>query len=147
MPIARPAAEIEPDSPTSSSSLILPGPRAPLARSMRMVSRATPLAYHRRRLSEEDVVIGWDEGVPKRGTDPRARPCQANRRTAERLPTIQPRKADRRWGYTPERARTRHPTGGSPHEARQRNDLDDGRTVLRERHHGAGPDDGTGAVD
>src|SRR5215831_1010214 len=72
MPIARPAAEIEPDSPTSSSSLILPGPRAPLARSMRMVSRATPLAYHWRRLSEEDVVIGWDEGVPKRGTDPRA---------------------------------------------------------------------------
>src|SRR5215472_6664646 len=66
MPIARPAAEIEPDSPTSSSSLILPGPRAPLARSMRMVSRATPLAYHRRRLSEEDVVIGWDEGVPKK---------------------------------------------------------------------------------
>ncbi len=28
--MARPAAEIEPDSPTSSSSLILPGPMDPL---------------------------------------------------------------------------------------------------------------------
>ena len=40
--IARPAAEIEPDSPMSSSSLILPGPIAPWPeRSMRMVRRAT----------------------------------------------------------------------------------------------------------
>src|SRR5262245_26927921 len=39
--IARPAAEIDPDSPTSSSSLILPGPIAPWSdRSMRMVSFA-----------------------------------------------------------------------------------------------------------
>src|SRR5262252_3293486 len=45
--IARPAAEIEPDSSMSSSKRILPGPTAPrLERSMRTVNLAIAVAYH-----------------------------------------------------------------------------------------------------
>ena len=47
--IARPAAEIEPDSPISSRSLIFPGPIALRSdRSTRMVSRAWVVAYRYR---------------------------------------------------------------------------------------------------
>ena len=54
--IARPAAEMEPDSPTSSRRRILPGPMAPWPdRSMRMVSLATD-----GRVSLPMVVFGDD---------------------------------------------------------------------------------------
>src|SRR5215831_2660973 len=59
--MARPAAEIDPDSPTSSSSLILPGPIAPwLDRSIRIVTFA--MVRNSERLSTRAKESLFDSG-------------------------------------------------------------------------------------